>query len=188
MELYAQVEALDPALAERFVFMTGGAFTDAARALVADGPRPVLPKPPDLAALRQHRHLRASLALLEHQAYALVKDHGPRFPTVRTLANGIGEIAAHMLPHLDREEDELFPALLDHAITAELRAKLGAMFDEHREFTHQFRRLRTATNDYQAPAGASDEVVELYAAVHEFEILVARHHHVENHVLLPRFR
>ena len=137
---------------------------------------------------RQHRHLRASLALLEHQAYALVKDHGPRFPTVRTLANGIGEIAAHMLPHLDREEDELFPALLDHAITAELRAKLGAMFDEHREFTHQFRRLRTATNDYQAPAGASDDLIALYAGVHELEGLVARHHHVENHVLLPRFR
>ena len=97
-------------------------------------------------------------------------------------------VAAHMLPHLDREEDELFPAMLHNAMTPELRAKLGAMFDEHRDFTHMFKRLRTATGEYQAPAGASDEVVELYAALHEFEVLVARHHHVENHVLLPRFR
>jgi signal transduction histidine kinase/CheY-like chemotaxis protein len=53
-ELYAQVAALDPALAERFVFITGGAFTDATHRLVAEGSRPVLTKPPDLAALRQH--------------------------------------------------------------------------------------------------------------------------------------
>ena len=52
MELYAQAEALDPALAEQFVFITGGAFTDAARALIEHGPRPVLPKPPDLATVR----------------------------------------------------------------------------------------------------------------------------------------
>ena len=48
--------------------------------------------------------------------------------------------------------------------------------------------MRSLTALAMAPAGASDEVVELYAALHEFEVLVARHHHVENHVLLPRFR
>ncbi len=53
MEFYEQVSALDPSLAERFVFITGGAFTDAARALIEQGLRPVLPKPPDLAALRR---------------------------------------------------------------------------------------------------------------------------------------
>ena len=53
MEFYEQVSALDPSLAERFVFITGGAFTDAARALIAQGLRPVLPTPPDLAALRR---------------------------------------------------------------------------------------------------------------------------------------
>jgi regulator of cell morphogenesis and NO signaling len=140
------------------------------------------------ALARQHRNLRASLALLEHHAFTVVKEHGARFPTVRTLANGIGELVGHMLPHLDREEDELFPALLERALSVELRGKLGTMFDEHRDFTLMFRRLRASTSDYRPPDGADDEVVALYAGVHELEGLVARHHHVENHVLLPRFR
>ena len=140
------------------------------------------------ALARQHRHLRALLALLGHQSRELMIQHATKLPALRQLANAVDEIGSHMLPHLDREEDELFPAMLHNAMTPELRAKLGAMFDEHRDFTQMFKRLRAATGEYQAPAGASDEVVELYAALHEFEVLVARHHHVENHVLLPRFR
>lgn len=52
MALYAQVEATAPEVAARFVFATGGAFTDEARAVVARAPRPVIDKPPDLATLR----------------------------------------------------------------------------------------------------------------------------------------
>lgn len=140
------------------------------------------------ALARQHRHLRALLALLNHQGYELARAHGAELPALRPLSAAIDELATDMLAHLDREEDELFPAMLHHEMSAELRGKLGKMFDEHRDFTHRFKRLRTSTSDYQPPAGSPDEVVELYAALHEFEGLVARHHHVENHVLLPRFR
>ncbi|MBK9035566.1 MAG: DUF542 domain-containing protein [Myxococcales bacterium] len=140
------------------------------------------------ALARQHRHLRALLALMQHQARSLAAVAGPQQAAVRALSHGIEALAEQMLPHLDREEDELFPAMLANAMTPELRAKLGGMFDEHREFTLMFHRLRAMTHEYQAPTGSSDEVTELYVAVHELETLVARHHHVENHVLLPRFR
>jgi signal transduction histidine kinase/CheY-like chemotaxis protein len=52
MELYDQLRATAPALAARIVFVTGGAFTDEARAFLARVPNPVLEKPVAADALR----------------------------------------------------------------------------------------------------------------------------------------
>jgi CheY-like chemotaxis protein len=51
MDLHAEVVALDPAQARRFVFITGGAFTEAAQAFLAGTSCPSLEKPIDRAAL-----------------------------------------------------------------------------------------------------------------------------------------
>jgi signal transduction histidine kinase len=53
MDLYAQVSALDPSFARRFVFITGGAFTPRARAFVADVPNITLEKPFDADRVRR---------------------------------------------------------------------------------------------------------------------------------------
>jgi CheY-like chemotaxis protein len=45
MEWYEEVRALSPDLARRVVFVTGGAFTDAARAFLERVPNPHLEKP-----------------------------------------------------------------------------------------------------------------------------------------------
>jgi PAS domain S-box-containing protein len=51
MELEARVQEAVPGLASRFVYLTGGAFTDSARAFLAGG-RPYLEKPVDAMELR----------------------------------------------------------------------------------------------------------------------------------------
>ncbi|MCX4242045.1 ATP-binding protein [Paraliomyxa miuraensis] len=53
MELHARVVELEPSLARRFVFMTGGAFTDDAVRFVEAAEHPVLTKPVRAAELRQ---------------------------------------------------------------------------------------------------------------------------------------
>jgi len=53
MELHAAIRALDPALADRMVFVTGGAFTEAARTFLERIPNARLEKPVDRAALRE---------------------------------------------------------------------------------------------------------------------------------------
>ncbi len=52
MDLYRAVAARDPSLARGFVFLTGGAFTPAARAFLESEPVDLLEKPFDVAALR----------------------------------------------------------------------------------------------------------------------------------------
>jgi CheY-like chemotaxis protein len=51
MDLHAAVEALDPELAGRFIFITGGAFTESARDFLARARNPRLEKPVDRGAL-----------------------------------------------------------------------------------------------------------------------------------------
>lgn len=53
MELHRALRALDPAIADRMVFVTGGVFTDAARDFLASVPNARLEKPLDCAALRE---------------------------------------------------------------------------------------------------------------------------------------
>jgi CheY-like chemotaxis protein/two-component sensor histidine kinase len=53
MDLHAHLAAIAPALAERIVFVTGGAFTDRAREFLASVPNPQLEKPFDPSALRE---------------------------------------------------------------------------------------------------------------------------------------
>ncbi|MEO0321514.1 MAG: response regulator [Myxococcota bacterium] len=53
MEVYEAINADKPALAERFVFMTGGAFTPRARAFLEQVPNRCIDKPFDLTLLRE---------------------------------------------------------------------------------------------------------------------------------------
>jgi CheY-like chemotaxis protein len=57
MELYEKLVAERPAMAERIIFMTGGAFTERSREFVGRVQNPCIDKPIDL---RQLRHLVAS--------------------------------------------------------------------------------------------------------------------------------
>jgi CheY-like chemotaxis protein len=53
MDLYEAVEERSPALAARFVFTTGGAFTERARKFVASVSNPCIEKPFDASALKR---------------------------------------------------------------------------------------------------------------------------------------
>ena len=52
MDVYAAMTKLDPAIAERIVFVTGGAFTESARRFLDATPNPHIEKPFDLKTLR----------------------------------------------------------------------------------------------------------------------------------------
>jgi DNA-binding NtrC family response regulator len=62
MELFARVSERRPAIASRFVFMTGGAFTAQARAFVEQTPLVCLEKPFELRQIRDLVRERAEPA------------------------------------------------------------------------------------------------------------------------------
>jgi CheY-like chemotaxis protein len=65
MELHAELERLSPALAERMVFLSGGAYTPAARAFLSRPGREVIEKPFDLDTIRASIARRLGAAVPE---------------------------------------------------------------------------------------------------------------------------
>jgi hypothetical protein len=53
MDLYERLAELRPTVADRIIFMTGGAFTERSRAFVSRVKNPCIDKPIDLRQLRQ---------------------------------------------------------------------------------------------------------------------------------------
>ncbi len=51
--VHGRVTATNPELADRFLFMSGGVFSDRARSFVADGKRVILDKPFDMAEVQK---------------------------------------------------------------------------------------------------------------------------------------
>lgn len=53
IDFFQELSERDPVLASRVVFITGGAYTDAARTFLASVPNPTVPKPFDVSVLRE---------------------------------------------------------------------------------------------------------------------------------------
>ncbi|WP_428265491.1 PAS domain-containing hybrid sensor histidine kinase/response regulator [Haliangium sp.] len=100
IEVFDEVQATMPAVAERFVFMTGGAFTEEARAFLANRERITLQKPLEITGLRalvveRVRARDGHGALLAGDADADTADDDDRVvPPVEPAADSPGEEAS----------------------------------------------------------------------------------------------
>ena len=97
-------------------------------------------------------------------------------------------IAEALLPHLDFEEEILFPRLLQEAPDTVLIAReLDAMVAEHRGVGELLASIREAADDFTLPAWACNSYRALFAELEHLEADVLTHVHLENHALMPRF-
>src|SRR5690606_12217447 len=99
----------------------------------------------------------------------------------------VGALSTELSAHLDQEETELFPRLVaDGSPLAP--AVLDAIQGDHAWIGEQLRQVRTLTDEYATPEWACRSYRTLFAELEALETDVLRHVHLENHVLLPRFR
>lgn len=137
---------------------------------------------------RHHGYLRRVLPWLVQLSNKVARVHGAgdeRLLEVRDLVAALEEL---LIPHLDQEEEVLFPALVARAPDRALvERELLAMRAEHEEVGARLARLRRLTDDYAAPTWACTSYRTLLADLLDLETDLLRHVHLENHALLPRF-
>ena len=137
---------------------------------------------------RHHDYLRAVLPFARALAAKVARVHGDHNPRLVELAAVIAELTDALVPHLDMEEQVLFPALMARSPHPALVAtELGAMHEEHLAVGALLARMRDATEDYRLPDWACTSYRTLFAELEKLEGDVLRHVHIENHVLMPRF-
>ncbi len=137
---------------------------------------------------RHHGYLRRALPSIAPLVAKVASVHGGRNPKLAAVRDAFDGLAAALLPHLDQEEEVLFPALAsrrpDPAI---VRAELAAMHADHLAVGALLERIREATDGFTVPEWGCNTYRVTMRELDALEADVLRHVHLENHVLMPRF-
>lgn len=135
-----------------------------------------------------HEYLRKILPFLVPLAAKVGNVHGDHDPKLKDLARVVKELSDTMIPHLDKEEQALFPSLMTGNPDPQIiKDELNAMVKDHLEVAALLEQIHKATEDYTLPDWACNSYRTLFAELESMESDILRHVHLENHVLLPRF-
>ncbi len=137
---------------------------------------------------KHHQYLREAMPFLAPLSAKVRRVHGEHDGRLLELDDVVKALFAALEPHLDEEEQTLFPELTKRAPDRALVAReLGAMQQEHLEVGALLGRMRAITADFTTPEWACNSYRTLFSELERLEGDVLRHVHLENHVLMPRF-
>ncbi len=137
---------------------------------------------------RHHGYLRRALPAIAPIMAKVAQVHGPRDRNLEGLGDAFHELAGSLAPHLEEEEEVLFPALL--AAKPEpgvVRRELLRMHGDHLAVGGLLARMRALTGGFTTPEWGCKTYGALMAELDALEADILRHVHLENHVLAPRF-
>ncbi len=135
-----------------------------------------------------HRYLRDVLPFLVALSTKVARVHGARHLELQELREAVQTLSDALEPHLDREEQVLFPALIANVPgDPVIREELTAMHVDHLEVAALLEQLRQLTGDFTIPTDACTSYSTLFRELEALEGDLLRHVHLENHVLMPRF-
>lgn len=124
--------------------------------------------------------------------------HGENHPELRQLRDIFSALAEELTSHLMKEEQILFPYLVQfeatsssgapapHSCFGTVQNPIRMMMFEHDNAGGALREMRKLTSDYAVPADACISYRTLYEALKGFEADLHQHIHLENNVLFPR--
>lgn len=186
LEQACSARGLDPSLLmadlEAAIASRQGGHTD-------DDPRELgTPTLIGLIMSRHHEYLRRVLPFLQPLAAKVSRVHGDHNPKLRAVESTFVELVDALVPHLDQEEQVLFPSLMsrepDRAIVDK---ELSSMHEDHLAVGAMLDRLRTAAEEFRTPDWACNSYRTLFRELEALEADILRHVHLETHVLMPRF-
>jgi regulator of cell morphogenesis and NO signaling len=137
---------------------------------------------------RYHRALRDALPFAVTLSKKVARVHGEHNPKLLALRDAVAAYAEAMIPHMDQEEEVLFPALTapkpDGAL---VQRELATMHADHLAVSRIVEAIRAAADDFALPDWACTSYTTLFRELEAMEKELFAHVHLENHVLMPRF-
>lgn len=133
-----------------------------------------------------HAPLREELPRLEEMALKVARVHGERHgEKLVLLAEAIAELKGDIFPHLDKEEQVLFP-LIRAGNGAMAQMPISRMQHEHDDHAVILRQIRKLTNDFKVPGDACMTWRALWQSLAALERALHEHIHLENNILFPK--
>jgi regulator of cell morphogenesis and NO signaling len=137
---------------------------------------------------RHHGYLRRALPWIEPLLAKVTAVHRGHDPKLAELQTAFVELAGMLAPHLEFEEEILFPELAGvHGPGVRTLHHLETMAREHRAVGAKLAQIRSLAGDFTIPPWACNSYQALMAELERLEADVLQHVHLENHVVMPRF-
>ncbi len=137
---------------------------------------------------RHHGYLRRALPRVAPLLGKVTAVHGEHNPKLAALREAFEDLTEMLEPHLDFEEEVLFPKLVrSGGPPASASVDLEEMAKEHLGVGTKLAQLRSLADDFTTPPWGCSSYRALMAELQELEADVLQHVHLENHVLVPRF-
>jgi regulator of cell morphogenesis and NO signaling len=133
-----------------------------------------------------HEPLKESLPRLLAWSEAVVNAHGSfTDEPVQRLRDTVGELAEELLAHMAKEEQVLFPWILEgNGRTA--GGPIRVMQAEHDSAGRQLAAIRSLTSNFRIPEGACQTWSALIRELQQLDEDLRQHIDLENNVLFPR--
>jgi regulator of cell morphogenesis and NO signaling len=136
---------------------------------------------------RHHGYLRDALPYVLPLAAKVARVHGERNPALVPLNAAVRLLEEMLLPHLEREENELFPGLSASPDSEWAHRELALMQEEHVAVGQLLARIRDLGSGFSTPEWGCKTYRVLMHELEALEADILCHVHLENHVLAPRF-
>ncbi len=137
---------------------------------------------------RYHNPLREELNRLYGMAIKVLRVHGSKDPEMFTgIAETFTALKEELEPHLDKEEQVLFPWILSGRPVPQ-GGPIEVMMMEHEQAGMLLQQLRALTGNYEVPEGACNTWRRLWNGLEELDRELLEHIHLENNILFPRAR
>lgn len=143
-----------------------------------------------------HRYVTNHIPVILEFLNKLCSVHGNKHPELFDIYHLFEKGAMHLLEHMNKEEDILFPMIRKMVLeqqsgrrVAELpfstQMPIRMMRQEHEEEGDRFALIAGLTDQYTPPADACATYRATFMLLKEFEKDLHRHIHLENNVLFP---
>ncbi len=132
-----------------------------------------------------HARLRQTLPTLIAMATRVEERHADKPECPRGLAAHIDGIHAAVLDHLAKEEQILFPMIVN-GLGSRAAGPVHVMELEHDQHSENLRTVRAMTTDLVAPDVACTTWRALYLGLEQLELELMEHIHLENNILFRR--
>jgi len=154
-----------------------------------------LPFLADYIVNTHHVYLNENMEQIAAYANKIAGVHGGHHPELHEIAAIFGKIIADMVPHLNEEEEILFPAIKRveassiAGLTKEvkdselIRLSLEKLQKEHETIGDAVHAIRHLTKDYAIPGDVCNTFKITYQKLEEFENDLHKHVHLENNIL-----
>ena len=126
---------------------------------------------------------------LSETTETVLRVHGNSHAELVDVATTLRRIREAVVPHLDIEEQHLFPALrklIGGIPSPGMTEQLAAMRTDHDALGADLHRLRELTKGFAVPEDACAKYREMLTGLEALERDMHQHVHLENNVLLPR--